>query len=171
MSPATMIAPTSNGALPRAAGAAAFGGAVGCAGSVPSLMLVSRRSGKRCRIVWRVPPAAAERPEERRGIGEALHVCLYLGQCGLLILLLRRQNLQLGVLAGAVLDHREVAIRSRRAERLAVCGVAVGVVLQRLQRVGHLDEGCDHRAAVGGECLAIALFRLVLSGGQAAPVE
>src|SRR5580704_5319138 len=123
---------------------AAVAGAAGGVAIVASLMLVSRIAAARLgegRILCGVPPAAAEGAEQRGGVGETLHVCLHLGEGSLLILLLGGQHLQLGVLAGTVLLQRQVAIIARGAERAAVGLVTVGVVLQRLQRVGHFHEG------------------------------
>src|SRR5580693_1610890 len=85
-------------------------GGAGSAGGLliaASLMLVSRmaaaRLRERGRILCGVPPAAAERAEQRGGVGETLDVCLHLGEGSLLILLLGGQHLQLGVFAGTVL--------------------------------------------------------------------
>src|SRR3984957_5338515 len=171
MSPSAMMPRTMRGRLLRGAAAAVGGGAAPCAGSVASLMLVSRGSGERCRIAWRAPPAPAERPKQRCRIGEALHVRLHLGQGGLLVLLFGGQYLQFRVLAGAILGERQLAVGRGRRQRLPVSGVALRVVLQRLQGIGHFDECGDDGAAVGRERLPVTFLRLVLPGGQGAAVE
>src|SRR5579883_156658 len=50
-------------------------------------------------------------------------------------------------------------------------GVTVGIVLQCLQGIRHVDEGGYHRASIRGERLGTALLGFVLSGGERAAVQ
>src|SRR6185312_9214564 len=81
------------------------------------------------RAITDIPPAAAKGAEQGRGIREALHVGLHLRERGTLVLLLGGEDLELCVLARAVLGGCQVLVRTRGLERTVVRRVAVGIVL------------------------------------------
>src|SRR5579883_2882424 len=131
---------------------------------------IPRRSAER-RAVTDIPPAAAQGAEECRGIREALRIGLHLAERSALVLLLGRQYLQLRILACVVFRRGQLLILERGLESPVVRRVAVGIVLQGLQGVRHVDESRYHGAPVSRERLRIALFGLVFPGRESAAME
>src|SRR5215469_502156 len=179
---ATAITTTASTRSPRRSKLPAFAGAFADCCSVMAapgrdlvvVLGVRKRVGGRGaqgRAITDIPPAAAERAEQCRGIGEALCIGRHLCQRGILVLLLGGQYLQLRVLACAVFRDREVLARTRGIKRTVVRGVAIGVMLQGLQSVSHLHECADHGAVVARERLRIALLGFVSPGRERAAVE
>ena len=127
--------------------------------------------GQQRGVVRCVPPTAAERTKQGCDVRESLHVRLHLGERGILILLLGRQNLQLGVPAGPILRDGEIPARACRISGPIVRDVALAVVLQGSQCVRDLDESCDHRTSIHCLGLPVLLLGLLLACGEGSTMK
>ena len=130
--------------------------------------------GRRRRRVGRrrpVPPAAAQRLEQRRGVGVSSGLGLHQADPGLLVLALRIEQCQLA-------DRAELVLAGRQIERFAGQGQRLGLGAQRgrvgidgAQHIGHVLERHQHGRLVLRLGLFVRRLGGTLLGGQRAAVE
>ena len=101
-----------------------------------------------------VPPAAAQRREQRGGVGKARRLRLHQGKQGLLIAALRVEQDDVGDGAEPILAARQIEGVGRRAHRALLRLERGGVQLQRAQRVGDVLKRGQHGVAI----LRVGLF-------------
>src|SRR5262245_15066775 len=110
-------------------------------------------SGGELLDVWlqSVPPAPAERDEERDGILEPLRLRFDVADQGLLELRVRGQELEVSAGPGAVARLGRLERLPGRAERVALRPHELGVVLEGSEAVGDLLDAAQDGFAVGRE--------------------
>ena len=115
------------------------------------IMSVSVRAAslrRRLRDIGAMPPAAAERLEQGRGIRIAIGLGLYQADARLLPRALRVQQREVIDRAELILPPREIEAGGRGALRGGLRDHRIGIGLQRPQRISDVLARLDHRAAI-----------------------
>src|SRR5438270_6837138 len=95
-----------------------------------------------------VPPAATQRLEQRRGIGEPVRLRLNQAKSRLLVCLVRIKHRKIGSVAVLILEPREVETRLGGFCRGSRGLKGLRIVLQCSKRVGDILEGREHGAPI-----------------------
>src|SRR5690348_4941214 len=95
-----------------------------------------------------MPPAASERLEQRGGVGVTVGLRRNQRDARLLVILFGSQQREIAGVTVARLLLRELQRGLGRAFGIRRSVQRVGVLLQRVERVGHVLEGGQHRALV-----------------------
>ena len=95
-----------------------------------------------------VPPAAAEGDEQGHGVLMALCDGLQIGDGGLVVLHVGRQDVQVSDQPGAVVGLQQAQCFAGGALRVGLRLQCLGVMLQRLQGIGDLRERIEHRLPI-----------------------